>query len=388
MEKYLTFSVEEYVSRANKARELMAKAGLDACLFTKGSNIIYFSGYTTTLYDSEFRPFFFLLPLDKEPVLVVPQIEYGGALKTSWVEDVRTWGGKKPGSALDPVALLAEVVREKGLETANIGMEMSNGQRLAMTMEQFEQLKKTLPNVKMRDNDQVVWPCRMVKSPAEIEYMRKACKANDAAFEAIVQAIGAGVTEKEAEIAMTTAMVQSGAIPAFMSITAGVNRYDMTNPDASSRVVMKHGDMVVMDFGCRYERYYTDVTRGVFVGEVHPRAAELYKAVLDISHHALEAALPGNPVSAIDAASENRIKELGYHDLMLHRTGHSLGLEVHENPSIGPTETTILQPGMVLAIEPGLYDFSVGAFRMEDNIVITDKGWEFLTNASREIIVK
>jgi len=388
MQKYLSFSVEEYERRASKARDLMARHGLDACLFTKGANLIYFSGYRTTLFDSEFRPFLFLLPTDADPVLIVPNLEYGGAVKTSWVEDVRMWGGTKGCAASDPIALLVDVLREKKLDAARVGLELSNGQRLAMTVEQYRQFREGVPNLQVADNDVVVWPCRMVKSPAEIEYVRQACRANDAGFEAAVDAIRDGATEKEVETAMASAMVGHGAIPAFMTVTAGRNRYDMMNPYASDKVVMKKGDMVVMDFGCTYEGYYADVTRGVFVGEPHPRAVELYKAVRDINEHALAAARPGNPVSAIDAASEKRIVELGYRDLMLHRTGHGLGVEVHENPSIGPAEEALLEEGMVLAIEPGLYDYSVGGFRIENNIVITKDGWEYLTFASQDIIVK
>jgi Xaa-Pro aminopeptidase len=211
---------------------------------------------------------------------------------------------------------------------------------------------------------------------------------NDAGFATAVDAISEGVTEEDVKIAMAGEMVRRGAIPKFTTVAAGPNRYDMMNPDASSKVVLEKGTMVVMDFGCTYQRYYTDVTRGVFVGEPHPRARALYGAVRDISTHALEAAKPGNPIKAIDAASEKRIRELGYLDLMMHRTGHSLGLEVHETPSIGPADETILEPGMVFAIEPGLYDFSVGAFRIEDVVLITKTGWEFLTEGSREVIVK
>ncbi|MCR4397736.1 MAG: Xaa-Pro peptidase family protein [Firmicutes bacterium] len=388
MEKYLIFTEEEYRARARKLQALMAKNGLDGAIFTKGANLIYFTGYDTSLYNSDFRPFFAVFPAAGEPTLIVPNLELGGARKTSWVEDIRIWGGTKGCASTDPILLLRDVVVEKGLDKSRVGMELSNGQRLGMTVAQFRAMQKELPAMEIADNECVVWPVRMVKSPAEIEYLRKACYANDRGFEAAVEAIRDGATEKEVEIAMAKAMIEHGAHPDFMTITAGLNRYDMCNPRACERVVMRKGDMVVMDFGCRYEHYYADVTRGVFVGEPHPRAAALYRAVEEVNHAALEAAKPGNPVKEIDAAAEKKITELGYRDLMMHRTGHSLGVEVHEQPSIGPAETAILEEGMVLAIEPGLYDFSVGGFRIEDNIVITKTGFEYLTKASRDIIVR
>lgn len=386
--KFLVFSEAEYRGRHDKLRRLMATEGLDACIFSKGMNLTYFSGYLTTLFDSEFRPFIYVVPLEGDPVLLVPALECGGARRTSWVTDVRIWGGKNATGPADPVVALAEIVREMGLEKANVGFELSTGQRLGMTYAQFMQLREALPTMKVADSANVVWPCRMIKSPAEIALLRKSSYANDMGFDAAVEAIRAGATEKEVEIAMATAMVANGAIPKFLTITAGLDRYDMMNPDASDLVTMKEGDMVVMDFGCSYSRYYSDVTRGVFVGKPHPRAEELYKAVRDVSDHALQKARPGNRISEIDAAAEKRIVELGYEELMLHRTGHAYGLEVHEIPSIGPADDTPLEEGMVLAIEPGLYDYSVGGFRIEDNIVITRTGYEFLSNASRDVIVR
>lgn len=386
--RFLVFSEGEYKERHAKLLDLMAKEGLDACVFSKGANLTYFSGYLTTLYDSDFRPFLYVVPLEGDPVLVVPALELGGAKKTSWVRDVRIWGGKNTGAPEDPVVLLSQVMKEKNLSRARIGFELSTGQRLGMTYAQFDQLRTLLPDMQVKDNANVVWPCRSVKSPAEIEFLRKSCYANDMGFDAAVEAIRAGATEKDVEIAMAGAMVAHGAIPKFLTITSGVDRYDMMNPDASPSVAIKEGDMVVMDFGCTYSRYYSDVTRGVFVGKPHPRAEELYKAVKDVSEHALRKAVPGNLICEIDAAAEKRIVELGYEELMLHRTGHALGLEIHEVPSIGPADRTPLVEGMVLAIEPGLYDYAVGGFRIEDDIVITKNGYEFLSNASRDVIVR
>ena len=134
MEKYLVLSVDEYEQRAAKARRLMVEQGIDACIFSKAANIVYFSGYLTTLYDSDFRPFLFVLPVNGEPVLIVPDLELGGAQKTSWVDDVRVWGDSNRCVAADPITLLADVLKELKLDTGKVGMELGNGQRLGMTM--------------------------------------------------------------------------------------------------------------------------------------------------------------------------------------------------------------------------------------------------------------
>ena len=97
---------------------------------------------------------------------------------------------------------------------------------------------------------------------------------------------------------------------------------------------------------------------------------------------------PGVTLHDLDLVAEHAITKRGYREYMYHRTGHSLGSEVHENPSIGPGEQTVMAPGMTFAIEPGIYDFSIGAFRMEDNVVVTERGYDFLSHAPRELIIR
>jgi Xaa-Pro aminopeptidase len=146
--------------------------------------------------------------------------------------------------------------------------------------------------------------------------------------------------------------------------------------------------MVNFDFGALYNGYCSDITRSVFVGSPSKRQKEFYQAISKVLETTLEAVRPGVPVSEVDRIAEQTIAELGYREYMLHRTGHGLGLEVHEPPSIGPGEEVTLEEGMVVAIEPGIYDFTIGAFRIEDNIVITTGGFELLSNCTRELVVK
>ncbi len=145
--------------------------------------------------------------------------------------------------------------------------------------------------------------------------------------------------------------------------------------------------MIILDFGAVYKGYWSDITRGIFVSSISPRQKELYEAALKISEAAIKAIRPGIPVGDIDRAAMKKTEELGYADLVLHRGGHSLGLDVHEIPSIAASDNTIVEPGMCFAIEPAIYDFSVGAFRIEDNFVVTKDGCTCLTNCTREIII-
>lgn len=387
MEKFLVFPVEEFEQRAQKARAIMEENNIDACVFSKGSNITYFGGYYSYLFDSDFRPFFFVLPLKGEPVLVVPELEKNGALRTSWIDYARTWGIFPQCEALDPITVLFYALRDLNLSNANVAFELKNGQRIGMTQEQLGQLKGFLPDMNIVASDPVVWGCRSIKSPAEVEYLKKSGKANDLGCARAVEAIRAGATEKEVELAMCRGFLEGGAIPGFMTITSGAARNSMANPVASNNVI-KHGDLVVMDFGCKYDGYITDVTRGIFVGEVSPRAKQIFDVVVEAYYAGCAAIKPGEPVSAIQDAVDACMKKHGLEDLVLHRAGHSLGSEIHELPSIENKDHTIMQPGMVLALEPALYEYEIGPVRMEDNVVVTETGFEYITNYSRELIIK
>lgn len=386
MEKFMLFTEEEFQARAKKAREIMAQEGIDACIFSKGSNITYFSGYQSYLFEGDFRPFFFVLPLNDEPVFVVPAFEAPGALRNSWCENARTWGTFDYCETADPIEMLAMTLKDLKLEKANVGLELTNGQRMGMTQAQLAQLQAALPDMKLVRNDAVVWGCRKIKSPAELELFRKCGRACDLGCQRAVEVMRVGATEKDVELAMCRGFLEGGGIPSFMTITSGPERNTMPNPYASYNV-LKDGDFLVMDFGCTYDGYTTDATRGVFIRNASQRGKDLFKAVIDIHQHVVDEIRPGVPICNLQLACNKRMNELGLGDLWYHRAGHAIGREIHELPSIDENDHTILEPGMVLAVEPAVYEYSTGPVRMEDNLIVTETGFEYITNFSRELII-
>jgi Xaa-Pro aminopeptidase len=185
---------------------------------------------------------------------------------------------------------------------------------------------------------------------------------------------------------MCHGFLEGGGMPSFMTITSGPERNAMPNPYASHNKI-RHGDFLVMDFGCTYEGYISDQTRTVFIEEASPRGIELFKAVVDIHDTMLAIVKPGVEIRVLQETCNQRMKELGYFDLWYHRAGHAIGREVHELPSIDENDRTIIEPGMVLAVEPCLYEYGIGPVRMEDNIIITKTGYEYMTNFSRDLII-
>lgn len=388
MEQRKVFLKEEYEARISKLQKLTAQNDLDGILLTQPENLIYFSGYRTGLYNSKFRPFLLFVAVEGKPTLILPNLELGLGRQTTYIEDIRCWGNIPGCQGTNPLVLAADAVKASKKNKSKIGIEMDSGQRMGMNMAQFDELRSLLPHVNFVPSSGPIWKLRSVKSQLEIQYMREACRVTDKAMEAAVDFIREGKSEKELAKVLGMTMMKEGAdFPRSLSISSGVGNYDVINGLSTDRR-FKNGDMINIDFGALYNGYCSDITRSVFIGNPSERQKAFYLASKQIQEEACKAVRRGIPVSEIDRVAEKTITELGYREYMLHRTGHSLGLEVHEPPSIGPGDETLIEEGMVLAIEPGIYDFSIGAFRIEDNIVVTSDGFEFLSRSNREIVVK
>jgi Xaa-Pro aminopeptidase len=396
MRSMLLFSTDEYRERLARAQVAMREAKLDAMLVSAPNNLVYISGYRTNLFDSNFRPFLSLVTASGDPVLILPTLEVGVGEEVSWIEDIRSWGaapgsvawkGMKPVIAADSLNAARIVIEERKLTNARIGIEQGFGQRIGMSMEQFGQLKSMLPKVEWTDSTALFWKLRSVKSKTEIEYLRRASKITDAGYQTVLENAREGMTERDLQGIMGQTYMREGSdYRGFIIVQAGPERYKMMNPYATDRKVQR-GDGVTFDFGAVYNGYWSDLTRTFYVGSVSPKQRELYEVSREVSAMTVEAVRPGITCEEVDAVAEQELIKRGYKEHMLHRTGHSIGLEVHELPSIGLGEKTVMQPGMTFAIEPGIYDFSVGGFRVEDIVLVTENGREYLSNCQRDLTI-
>ncbi|GAA2007340.1 M24 family metallopeptidase [Microbacterium ulmi] len=386
MHEYLEFPVEEFHSRIARTRRLMADAGVDALLVTAANNLTYLSGYRSALFESQFRPFVALVPLVGDPVLILPSLEKGVGEGYSWIDDLRTWGTQPGDLTADPLAAIISIVASEGYGSARIGIELDL-QRFGLTHGQYATLQAGLPGVTWVDSSALLWKARSVKSPAEVARLRKAAEISDAAWHAVLDQATVGTTEREIHrILGETFMAEGGDPDGFIVVNAGVGRYKMANPFASD-YALQGGDMCIIDYGAVYKGYWCDLTRAFFAGSVGERQKELYEFSVAATAAVFDFVKPGVTCSEVDAFGEAFIRDAGLGHLLLHRTGHAIGLEMHELPSLGITDTTVIEEGMVLAIEPALYDFEVGAFRMEDIIVVTESGAEYLSNGERSLRV-
>lgn len=228
---------------------------------------------------------------------------------------------------------------------------------------------------------------RLIKTDAEIKILKEAADIADAAFKHIIDFIRPGVTELEVANELEFFMRKSGATSSsFDTIVASGNRSAMPHGVASEKVIEK-GDMVTMDFGAYYKGYVSDITRTVAIGKPDPKLEEIYNIVLEAQLRGMNGLKAGMSGKEGDALTRDYITEKGYGDYFGHSTGHGIGLEVHEGPALSMRSDTVLKPGMVVTVEPGIYIPGLGGVRIEDDTLIKENSNESLTHSTKELLI-
>lgn len=238
--------------------------------------------------------------------------------------------------------------------------------------------------VRWADDGGVVESLRAVKSAEELAVMRDASVLISRVFEKVLPRIRPGVTELElaARIEYEIKLL-GGSGPSFETIVAAGPRSSWAHARPSSKPLAKN-ELVVLDHGAILRAYCSDLTRTVHVGRASTRIRGLYAAVLEAQQAAKSAIKPGVTAGSVDAAARDSLKGRRLAQHFTHSTGHGLGLEIHEMPRIGKGEETVLQEGMVVTVEPGVYLDGVGGIRIEDDVVVTKTGAVDLTTAPRD----
>jgi Xaa-Pro aminopeptidase len=393
--KWSDFPGEEYQKRWHRASSLMAKQGIDALLLTQMENVRYFSGFLSQLWCSKFRPMIALLPQDPSSgaSLILPGSENGNSI-TSWVDEVIFYGDQ-----VDPLSFITDLLKKKQLHSGTIGAELGFGQRLGMPYAQFEELKSSLGSARFVNASRLIQDARMIKSPAEIECLKKACELSQKGVAAGWESLREGMTERELMAIILSDMYRRGAEPGItasqFAIRAGYHRNRNANALASNSAI-KSGDFVVVDGGACYQGYVCDFIRQAFVGHPSKDQLSLYNLVVQAVDSAIAAIRPGLTAADVYEAAMKVFADAGLSRYSQYNiVGHGLGLDIHELPWLGErnvvyTWETILQPGMCLTVEPilsGLKDLKgtpdpnqeTGRFIVEDVVVVTESGCENLT---------
>lgn len=229
---------------------------------------------------------------------------------------------------------------------------------------------------------------RMIKSETEIALIKKACAITDQAYEKLLTNIKVGMSELDVEKKLKNIILELGADDfSFEPIIASGKRSSLPHGIASEKII-EAGDFITIDFGVFYQGYASDMTRTFVMSKINNvQLAEIYDIVLQAQKLAITSLKPGIQAFEVDKIARDYISEKGYGDYFNHGLGHSFGLEIHEAPFLNRLDQTILSVGMVLTIEPGIYLPEVGGVRIEDDILITEDGYEILTKADKKLII-
>ncbi|MDX2813593.1 Xaa-Pro peptidase family protein [Streptomyces sp. PA03-5A] len=359
--------------RLELARKAAADAGLDALLVSPGPDLRYLTGYHAHLTE---RLVCLALPVLGDPFLVVPHLEKPGAEASplgALGVDVVGWGETE-----DPYALVAGRL-PRG--TARVAVDNH------MWAEKVLAFRTALPGAEQSLAGDVLRELRMRKSPAETEALRRAAGAIDRVHRRIGEWLRAGRTEREVARDVADAVIEAGHTTVdFVIIASGPNGAS-PHHEVSDRVI-RAGDPVVVDIGgTTHEGYCSDSTRTYAVGEPSAEFREMYEVLRRAQHAQTDAVRPGITAEELDAIGRDIIAAAGYGEHFIHRTGHGIGLETHEEPYIVAGSSRLLEPGMAFSVEPGIYLPDRFGARIEDIAVCTPEGGERLNQTSRDLVV-
>ena len=375
------FPVSEYEARVQKAQVLMHEAGMDALLFMTQNEFTYFAGFQSNFWQSPTRPWFLIIPSKGKPIAVIPSIGEN-ALSLSWLDDVRIWASPNPDD--EGISLLADTLKE--LAHSRVGVPMGPETHLRMPANDVVKLRNALAGVEMADATDILRSLRMVKTEREITKHKYICGLVCDAYDNIGTIAKAGRSEREILAAYRLEVLGRGAdtVPYIVS-TAGKDGSDDAIRFPNDRALVE-GDVLFIDTGAEIDGYFCDFDRNFAIG----RASDATQRAYDLAYRATDAGIaavrPGARACDVWTAIADVLASGGAKGGGVGRMGHGVGLHNTEWPSLMATDQTVLQEGMVLAIEPG-YDFAPGKMMLhEENVVVRSDGAELITRrAAREI---
>jgi len=354
-----------------RARHATAAAGLDALLVTPGPDLRYLTGYDAMPME---RLTCLVLPADGEPVLVVPMLERPAAEASGIGDavDIRDWS-----ETADPVSLVAGLLPD----ARRVGL---NDQ---MWAEKVLRFRAAMPGAEQVAAGPVLSELRVRKAPDEVDALREAGAAIDRVHARMADWLRPGRTEREVGRDISDAIVAEGHVRVdFVIVAAGANSAS-AHHETGDRVIHP-GDPVVVDIGGTTESgYRSDSTRTYAVGEPPAEFGTAYDVLLRAQMAACDQARPGVTAESVDAAARDVLTEAGLGPYFVHRTGHGIGLETHEEPYIVAGNLTALEPGMTFSVEPGFYLPGRFGARIEDIVVVTEDGTERLNQRPRELAI-
>ena len=359
--------------RIERLQAELQDSDLDGLVLNPGATLFYLTGQD---FDSHERLFLLLIPKDGEPVAVVPAFERG-----KWLEAV---------PSVDRIFLWEDA---DGPEKAAAGAfrSLANAERLGVEPLDFrffevECVSRHVPGAKLASAEKLVLSLRASKDDEEAANIRQAAEIASAALSSVLAGVDIGSTESGIAAQLASELLRRGGGGiSFGPIVLGGPNSALPHGVPGERA-LESGDLLLIDFGTSFKGYHCDITRTFVVGEPDERTREVYEAVRAANQRGREATRAGATAHEVHTQCQQDLDDPKWQDFMKHRTGHGLGLEVHEPPSVMRGNDETLDVGTVFTIEPGLYLEGWGGVRIEDDVRVTQDGCEVLTSYPRELL--
>jgi len=352
------------MEKLEKLRSSFGAFGIDGILITSPYNRRYISNFTGSAG---------VVLISADKALFITDFRY--------IEQA-----SKQCEGFEIIKFSSSIPEEVALQAKNLGIQKLGVEEDYLTFSSFKVYEKEV-KVELVPVSGVVEKLRLIKTDAEIKILKEAADIADAAFKHILDFLRPGKTELEVSNELEFFMRKAGATSSsFDTIVASGYRSALPHGVASDKVIEK-GDMVTLDYGAYYKGYVSDITRTVAVGEPEAKLKEIYDIVLEAQLRGMAGIKPGMTGKEADALTRDYITEKGYGEYFGHSTGHGIGLEVHEGPGLSSKTDIVLEPGMVVTCEPGIYIPGLGGVRIEDDTLITKDHNETLTHSTKDLII-
>jgi Xaa-Pro aminopeptidase len=353
------------MSNLARLRSALANNGFSAALVSSPTNVFWLTGFTGSFGYVVVTAFDAVFLTDSRYTIQAQE-------QVSDIE-IRSFATPKTG-----VQALGEIFADLGI--LELGFESVN-----TTYAQFLGWEEKFEKVSLKPLGDIVENLRMIKSEAEIAKIRRSCELTDACFSHLIRMIQPGISEHEIQLEMEFFIRRQGGHMAFEPIVVSGPNSARPHGKATDKQLAL-GEFVTMDFGAKLDGYCADMTRTVVVGKADDRTREVYNQVLKAQLASIDMMKAGVVAESVDAKAREVFDELGLAKYFGHGLGHGLGILVHDTGRLGVGSKTVLEPGQVWTVEPGVYLEGWGGCRIEDNVVVTETGVINLTGSTKELL--
>lgn len=347
-----------------KVQDILRKLELDAILVSNDNNMRYISGFAGEGY--------LYISNSRHAVLTDFRYTIQAELETEGYEVITIGGGGYEEVIKDLVA--TDQVKKLGFESEDL------------LYSKYQSLEEKVGVEELVPISDEITRLRRIKTPRELEYIRRAEEIGDRVFTDILDFIKPGMTELEVAARIEYLLkLYGGQRTSFSAIVASGVNSSMPHAVPTTKKI-ESGDFLTMDFGCVYEGYCSDMTRTIVIGKASEKQKEIYNLVLEAQLAALNVIRAGLKGKEVDKVARDIIYGAGYEGCFGHGLGHSVGLFIHENPRLSPAEEEVIQAGMTETVEPGIYVKGFGGVRIEDLVAVTENGCDNFTHSDKRLI--